>query len=701
MTHPRRKIETPENKSSRAESVPGSGKEKAKKNTNEKFLDASSIFAVARDTRLRAEMELQSLKQSTAFNTKREITTAQQAKLEEALTRVNEAKEEEILAAGKAVKSFAGGVPKEMEKMTADAAFDLFLQSEDELRAAKQELKNTPPVTKDKKEQKKRTEELYALADAVAKLEKKNEQLRLATMSIEMKELLGVTDDIRVGLDSEESDTEIATTSSREIRAQIAGYDVKIEEAENEIDALKEKGASDVIIQEKVHALTELKEERTELEREIAESSEREVAGAEIAQGFGKIIEEARKDELLAPTAEEYTALDAARKKMETKIKKLTGHPAEDILVNPSLSGGVFKRFGTRLKGFISKLAGDEAEPHADDLMREWKAVNSRMEELAQTLQPTIDIGHEYTAVGRLAKTDETMEVKRAHDREAAREWDDDSENRDHEYQSQAEFLVNDVKSELSEILLYDDTAQFLEHKDTHATNNEAYQERLSLIKSHESPSSELQGAITELEGIFETYERALESKFSDIKTFEEAAKTAGKGERVVSKVRARKVSTGIGRMGTEAVGSVRRVEHLETEGPKTELSTGPDQYMDEIQQYRQDKASEIRVAMREYEPAAELWEKMNEVLGELLDPDEYEKISSLLGTRDLATAYVLAVAFANLDRDTEARERVKKVNKILLIADDANIEQAGTKERKKVKKLGDRKKKSKKKKAA
>lgn len=776
MSRSRNKKETPEKRTPRAESAPRSKKEKGrKKNPARAFETSAYAFATARDERLHAETELQALKQSIAFNTKRKVTSAQQVKLETALTRVQEAKEEEHRAAEKAAHVFQEEVPPEMEDMTSEEAFDVFLKSSDALRQAKEDLRALSPVTKNKKEQKARTEEVRTLAEKVASLEKENNRLRLAAMNIEINDHLAVPlnvskklhDELMDGLDellppseaetliqelaaeyesspeqaldaviqdvdtlldtynkeqnkakdnkkkeaikkewtarllkevgAEAPDIEIGTLAGSEaLEVTLVGYDDQIETLEKTLDNLKEEGASEVAIQEKALAIAELKEERAEVEIELKETRGREVAGTELAQGFDRVLEAAKNDPLLASTAESYSKLDTRRATLEKKIKKLTGHEAEDILIDPSLAGSFMKRVGQKVRGFFSKLAGTEPEPQADNLMREWKAVNQQMEELAQMLHPDIGFDHEKRAAGKLARTDEATEVHRALDREEATRRSSLAEQRDQEYLGQIELLADDVDHELREIELYDSFAQFMEHEDMHEANIAAFKERVSLLDSHKTTNASYGKQLKALHELVEELETRFNARLN---TYEAEAQSAGKGKRVTSKIPGRAFGAGQPRtaFGTEALSAKhRRIEHLEEVGPKTELSKGQDAYMEDIRAYRKDKASEIRNVMQEYPPAAALWEQMSEVLDELLDPEEYEKISAILGTRDLATAYVLDVAFANMDKDKEAIARIAQVNRILLLPDDANIEKATKKKTssKAKKKKGGKKKK-------
>jgi hypothetical protein len=235
--------------------------------------------------------------------------------------------------------------------------------------------------------------------------------------------------------------------------------------------------------------------------------------------------------------------------------------------------------------------------------------------------------------------------------------------------------LLDNVKHELREIELYDDLALFLEHEEDHASNIERFGDKLSLLESHASALDGYDALVGDANGVLETLRRRFEAKRPE---FSEEARGAGKGKRVMSRIPGRKFgpSEPASVYGTQTMKERhRRIELVEPPGPKTELHGGPDAYQEEIAAYRSEKAQGIKVAMEEFPQAPQLWEKMNGIFEEHMSPEEYDELSKILGTRDLATAYVLDVAFAKMDNDKAARERVGKVNKILLIPEDAHIE--------------------------
>lgn len=674
------KVEAPE-KAPRAESVPGSGKEKpAKRQARERkdpfenmsYEEAYRAFDEADEERRRAEAEVRKLRAELVGGGR--VTEASKKKLQKALAKLDDLEDQaerlRLVASRKFEKE---ELPAAMEKLDDEAAFEAFLEAEDASREAEKRLRELKKeIFKSLKgaPTKSQRADLREAEEAANRAKEQMEEMRrVAKIKNEEAHLVlagGVTEkeseEIEKDLDFLEGGVKGKVGDTNELH----GYDQKIASLEVAIDDLREAGGSPVEIQEKVQELAELKEERSELERGM-----REGEGERVAGDFESVLREAKEDELLAPTAERYETLMAEQKKLETKIKKLTGHEADDILLNPSLAGGAMKRFGDRIKGFVAKLAGTESEPTVEQLMREWKAAGREMEELSNALMPSPDFGHEVSAAGKLARTDEETEVNRALDREAARD-------RDAEYIKDAELLMADVKSELQEITLYDDVPTFIEHMESHVSNREDLQNRLDLLESHESESKPLKSVMKDLAGVFETYKNQLDAKLGDVKQFEEEAKGAGKGKRVMSKLpgRAFGASEPTPSFGAEAMRARhRRVEVLDEQGPKSELSPGPDEYAEEIQAYRRDQAQAIKTVIDEYPPAAALWDQMSEVFEQHLDPDEYAEISRILGTRDIATAYVLEAAFASMDGNKDAKERIAKVNKILLIPEDQHVE--------------------------
>lgn len=458
-------------------------------------------------------------------------------------------------------------------------------------------------------------------------------------------------------------------------RKEIRELETRIAKIEVALDDMREAHASSQEIQERIKELLELQEEKKELETGLTEQ-----AGAVHQRSFEEALNDAKNRPELRVAALDYKELSSQRDWMEKELKKRTGKSAEELFMNPSLLGGGMSRFGRRVQNFFGRLAGTEKSTQtADDLLKHWREVNAELENLANVIQPpTGDYGVESRAKGLRSKTHEATETERALGREAARSYRrtempkeigadiaDSLEESHLEYGADIQMALVEASEDMQSLMheLNSLSAEsLLELQPDFAQRIDAFraelEEQQKLTREDDKIASALfQQASQDLKSLELVYNDTYEA-------LSEQARMAGKGKsRPKSRIPTKR-STPYGSFGATAAMERRPgVEMHQEEGPKTELASEIAQ--EEISAYRAGKSQEINVVMKEFPNAARLWDQMNRGVAKL-DPKELALLSENFGTKDVATAYVLDVAFAQMDDDQDARERVMRANEIL-----------------------------------
>jgi len=467
---------------------------------------------------------------------------------------------------------------------------------------------------------------------------------------------------------------------------ELRDLETRIARIEVALDDMREMHASSQATQKRVEELLKLQGAKKALEANLLEQT-----GATYHQSFEESLKDAESKPELRIAALDYKELASQRDWVEKELKKRTGKSAEELFMNPSSLGGATARFGRRITNFFGRLAGTEKSTQtADDLLKHWNEVSTELENLANIIQPPRG-GHE-TALrlqGLQSRADEATEVKEALAREAAREYQktgvtktvgvniaEGLESRSLEQGVEVQMALVEASEDMQSLMreLNTLTAEsLLELQPDFAQKLDSFRaelgEQQKLIQEEDRVSfALLQQALQDLHS-FELVYREIYTALS-----EQAHKATKGAARPKSRVPV-KGSSPQGTYGTtSAMKRHARVEMLQDEGPKTELAS--DIAQEEISAYRAEKAQEINVAMKEFKGAAHLWDQMNRQLAKL-DPKDITRLSKHFGTKDIATAYVLDVAFAQMDQDENAKMRVMRANEILGQGVGQNLEEA------------------------
>ena len=476
-----------------------------------------------------------------------------------------------------------------------------------------------------------------------------------------------------------EKDVDASHKELRDLETRIARIEIAL-------DDMRETHASSQATQKRVEELLKLQGAKKALEENLLEQT-----SAAYRQSFEEALKDAEKKPELHVAALDYKELASQRDWMEKELKKRTGKTAEELFMNPSSLGGATARFGRRITNFFGRLAGTEKSTQtADDLLKHWNEVSTELENLANIIQPPRGgLETQLRAQAIRSKADEETEVEQALEREAARE-DQETGVTKTVGASIAEGLEPSHLEQGAEVQMALVEASEDIQSLTHELNTLTAESLLALQADFAQKLDSFRNELEEQKKLIREEDRVsfalLQQALQDLHSFElvyreiyaalsEQAHQAAKGAaRPKSRVPV-KGSSPQGTYGTtSAMKRHARVEMLQDEGPKTELAS--DIAQEEISAYRAEKAQEINVAMKEFKGAAHLWDQMNRQLAKL-DPKDITRLSKHFGTKDIATAYVLDVAFAQMDQDENAKMRVMRANEILGQGVGQNLEEA------------------------
>ncbi len=441
------------------------------------------------------------------------------------------------------------------------------------------------------------------------------------------------TPEVMVGEATKEEAREIRYAGLMELEGRIASLEVSI-------DDLRAAHASNAELQRKIAELMALQQARDALETET-----RETVGTDYREHFEADLVDAEQDQQRKLAAQDYKELTKQRDWIERELKKRTGHGAEEIDMDASLTGSAASRFGERVRGWFARLAGTEAEATSADLMAQWRKVSGELEELSRTIQPSIgDAGVEMRAKALHTRADEDMASKAALDREEARRRQEipvevGPQLRIVERQEEMQALMGQINAL--------DGGQLLERQEELTAQIAGLEKALKA----EATTGELDATGKEmLQDAWETLERlrgVYDDTYADLA---EQVRKAPKGKRAMGIAMGGRRDTGGKTYGTEAMGRQARPEVYAGPGPKTELGVEEEAAM-EANTYRAEHAGDIKRVMTELTEAAAIWDSMSKTIAKL-SPEKRQALVELFGTKDIATAYVLNAA----DYQIEAR---------------------------------------------
>lgn len=397
----------------------------------------------------------------------------------------------------------------------------------------------------------------------------------------------------------------------------------------------------------------ELEKEQNQIKAEkLLEKADQLKAGAKIKAGVQRERESAELDPARKSAMANLKKLEAEHEELGKQLRNLTDMDPQDAYEKLVLNGG----FMLRMKRGLAKLANDPTYEVLDNWIESGKKVEEA-DRLIVGAKP--DFGQTSKAKSLRNRADEETVTKAAGDRATASAY--------RETPLDTTVPAGEVSDET---LMAAVNAPIIKEKKIRAAADKKHEELASKFAT-----KKVDFASERDEDMFAKAAEEAKAGAVDLRTDEEKVevdfkagvirnaegKIASEEEKVakrpVSRVSNRR-SNGVG-SGREAA---ERTPGVTMYRPEEQAEAKPEMTKSEFEMA---KAADINVVRKEYPRAAEIWNSISTQL-KTMDQKQIEDLNKLFGTADVATAYVLDRAFADMDNKTDALDRVKKADKIL-----------------------------------